>query len=118
MGTFFNREPQKERRQKLRNDAPATEKIFWGFLKGEKLGRKFRRQFGVGTFVLDFYCPEAKLAIELDGASHDSEEARMYDHDRDRYLQQFGIRILRFKNNEIYDNIDGVIETIKRTLAA
>lgn len=76
MTRIYNRAVYKTRRKELRNNPTKTEKILWAFLKGKKLsGYKFRRQYGVGKYIVDFYCPQMKLAIELDGEMHDSEFA-------------------------------------------
>lgn len=73
---------------------------------------KFIRQFGVGPFVLDFYCPKLKLAIEIDGDSHFVERAEEYDKRRQQFIERFSIKFLRFTNGDIYENLDGVIEEI------
>ena len=90
-----------------------AERILWLRLKGKGLaGHKFRRQHGVGPFVVDFYCPECKLAIELDGPVHDTIEAKEYDRRRQEYIKQYGIRFLRFTNDEVYQNIEAVLKKI------
>lgn len=89
------------------------EVILWSKLKGKNLGeRKFRRQYSVDRFVLDFYCPELKIAIEVDGDSHASAEAVEYDKNREIHIKQFGILFLRFTNNEIRENLTGVLYKI------
>lgn len=90
----------------------------WKMLKERQVcGLKFRRQFGVGPYVLDFYCPEIRLAIELDGAVHDSEEAIIYDNERTAYLtEEFGIHVLRFRNEQIFKDAGSVLEEIKKML--
>ena len=76
-------------------------------------GMKFRRQFGVGPYVLDFYCPEIKLAVELDGAPHFMSGNFGYDKLREEYLfRECGIRIIRFENRDLFYNPDGVIKSI------
>ena len=101
----------KERRQKLRNHATHAERLLWKALKGKKLdGYKFRRQHSVEFFILDFYCPELKLAIEVDGPSHLNKKE--YDEFRQTYIESYGIVFLRFTNNDIYENLQGVIEVI------
>ena len=82
-----NLKDQKTLRQSLRNNATATEAILWKALKGKQIdGLKFRRQFGLGPYVLDFYCPEIRLCIELDGDIHNSYEQALYDEIRTRYI--------------------------------
>ncbi len=115
MNEFFNREDQTRRRRELRHSMPDTEVIVWSRLKARQvLGCKFRRQYGVGKFVLDFYSPEVKLGIELDGDSHFQEGAKEYDDERQLFIESFGIKVLRFVNSEIRENLDGVLEAIGR----
>src|SRR5690242_12764202 len=90
---------------------PPAEVILWSKLKGRKLlGCKFRRQFGIDDYTLDFYSPEIKLALELDGESHYIDGAQDSDRRRDSMIRSFGIRIVRVLNDDIYDNLDGVWE--------
>jgi very-short-patch-repair endonuclease len=115
MTEFFNRKDEAPRRRELRNAMPKAEVVLWSRLKGRQLlGCKFRRQYGVGPFVIDFYSPEIKLGIELDGDSHFAEGKREYDRKRQAFIESFGIRIIRFLNVDIYDNLDGVLEAIAR----
>ena len=96
---------------------PKAEQILWQYLKGKQLsGYKFRRQYSVGAFIVDFYCIEAKLAIELDGDSHFEEGVAGYDQKRQRFIENLGIRVLRFTNHEIYFDLDNVLEVIKTKL--
>jgi very-short-patch-repair endonuclease len=82
-------------------------------LRGKQLlGRKFRRQFSVGPYCLDFYCPEHRLAIELDGDSHFTDAAKERDHARQEWVESFCIRFLRFTNTDVYETMDGVLEVI------
>jgi very-short-patch-repair endonuclease len=92
---------------------PKAEVILWRYLKGKQInGYKFRRQFGIGPYVVDFYCAKLKLAIELDGDLHFSEDAQQYDFERQKYIEEFNIKFLRFTNDDIYKNLDGVMQTI------
>lgn len=110
---IHNRPILKERRKELRNNATPAEQQLWSMLKHSNLGGfKFRRQHSVGPYILDFYCPAEKLAIELDGDSHFSEEAVVYDRERTAYLNVLGIRVLRFWNTDVYENIEAVCERI------
>ena len=102
MTEFFNREAEKERRRQLRQSMPAVEVMLWTCLKGRRmLGCKFRRQYGVGTFMIDFYSVEIKLGIELDGESHFHDRAQEYDQKRQKFIESFGIKIIRFLNDDI-----------------
>lgn len=117
MSLIFNRKFQKPVRQYLRNNATRAERILWPRLKGKGLvGHKFRRQQGVGPFIVDFYCPECKLAIELDGPVHDTIEAKEYDRRRQEYIEQYGIRFLRFTNDEVYQSVEEVLKKIANQL--
>lgn len=113
MTQLFNQHETLEKRRKLRNNAPEAESRLWQQLKGKRVGGyKFRRQFSVGLYILDFYCPALKLAIEIDGPSHDSEDAQEYDAIRQRAIEALGIRFLRFTNADIYGRLEGVLVTI------
>ena len=109
-----NEASQKLLRESLRNNATSTEAILWRALKGKQVdGLKFRRQFGVGPYVLDFYCPELRLGIELDGGVHQTSYTHEYDEMRTRFLEENRIRVLRFENEVVYNNIQGIIEAIR-----
>lgn len=86
----------------------------WQYLRNRQLkGRKFRRQHAFDKFVLDFYCHECKLVIELDGAIHNEKMNRQYDEMRSDKLNDYGIRVLRFQNNEVLNNLPDVLGTIE-----
>jgi very-short-patch-repair endonuclease len=110
---FFNRESETEKRRQLRRSMPDAEVILWSRLKGRQLlGCKFRRQYSVGSFVIDFFSVETKLGIELDGDSHFRQGAPEYDRKRQEFIESFGIRIVRILNTDVYENHDGVLEMI------
>ena len=113
---YIHNDPnQKTLRQTLRNNATAAEAILWRALKGKRVeGLKFRRQFGVGPYVIDFYCPEIRLGIELDGGVHKTSHTHEYDEMRSRFLAENGIRVLRFDNEVVYNNVEGIIEAIRK----
>jgi very-short-patch-repair endonuclease len=113
MTKIYNKITEKLRRRMLRKNMPKAEVMLWSKLRGKGLsGYKFRRQYSVGKFVIDFYCPKLKLAIEVDGDSHFIKEADTYDKERQTIIETLGITFLRFTNREIYENIDGVLEKI------
>ena len=115
MNEFFNREDQKNKRRGLRHSMPDADVMLWSRLKGRQLlGCKIRRQYSVGSFVLDFFSAEIKLGIELDGDSHFQSGVREYDQKRQQFIESFGIKIIRILNTEIYQNLDGVLEMIGR----
>jgi very-short-patch-repair endonuclease/restriction endonuclease S subunit len=102
-------------RQELRNHLTPAEAKLWTMLKGKQLdGRKFRRQHSVGNYILDFYCPAEKLAIELDGEVHNSAQAAEYDRERDLFLAHTGIKVIRFENKVVFQNPDGLLAEIRK----
>ena len=114
----YNRIETKAKRRDLRKNMTKAESVLWRKIKGKQLfGIKFRRQFSIGKYIVDFYCPRYKLAIEVDGDSHYwNEEAKVYDRQRQTYIESFGIRFLRFPNAEIYQNMDGVLLAIEKKI--
>jgi very-short-patch-repair endonuclease len=103
----------------LRHDSTDAERALWRLLRGRQLaGRKFRRQHEFGGFVLDFFCADAHLAIEVDGGQHLTEEGVARDLERTRFLEANGIRVLRFTNTQVLSEIDAVGEAILRELLA
>ena len=111
---IHNERDQKLLRQTLRNNATSAEAILWRALKGKQVeGLKFRRQFGVGPYVIDFYCPEIRLGIELDGGVHKESYTKEYDEMRTEFLAENRIRVLRFENEVVYNNVEGIIEAIR-----
>ena len=101
-------------RRSLRNNAPKAEKILWQKLKSSRLnGYKFRRQHGFDKYIVDFYCPQLKLAIEIDGTSHFYEkEEQKKDQNRQKIIESMGINFLRFTNTDIYENLNDVLNSI------
>lgn len=119
MTQFFNKSIEKAKRRQLRNDSPSAELKIWSSLRRKNLaGYKFRRQYSVGPYVLDFYRPALKLAVEIDGDSHFIGTAVDDDERRQAFMETFGIRFLRFTNQQVYDNLDGVLESITRVALA
>ncbi len=108
---------KKDFRRELRNNATPAEVALWKALQGKQLhGFKFRRQHSIGNYILDFFCPSANLAIELDGGQHFTKEGQEYDAIRDEFLCGVGITVLRYANNLIFENLDGVLEDIREHL--
>jgi very-short-patch-repair endonuclease len=117
MTRLFNRTSEKEKRRALRINMPEPEKRIWNRLRSRQVnGHKFRRQYSIGKFIVDFYCPEAKLAIEIDGDSHFTERQRLYDIARQEYIESKGIHVLRFTNKDITENVEGVLVRITESL--
>jgi very-short-patch-repair endonuclease len=99
--------------RQLRRRLTPTEHVLWLALRGNRFqGLKFRRQHPFGPYVLDFFCVQSQLAIELDGSVHDHPDQINYDYDRTAYLESNGLRVLRFKNRDITDKLEEVLTKI------
>ena len=103
-----------DRARRLRREMTDAERLLWARLRARQLGVKFRRRMWLREFVADFASPEAGLVVELDGGQHDLQRAR--DERRSGAMAAEGFRVLRFWNNEVFENRDGVLETIARAL--
>ena len=109
-----NRKEFRKFRKDLRNNLTPAEARLWSLLKGKQLdGRKFRRQHGVGKYILDFYCPTERLAIELDGAQHYGAAGMKRDAVRTEYLNSYGIEVLRFPNAAVFLREEEVLREIR-----
>jgi len=101
------------RARRLRGDMTDAEKMLWKHLRRKNLdGYRFRRQHPVDRYILDFYCPALKLAVELDGAQHYTKEGKARDNKRTAWLEAQGIRVVRFRNAEVVTNIESVLREI------
>lgn len=113
----YNNPILKPRRQELRGNSTKAEKILWRCLKGGQLGSfKFVRQYSVGPYILDFFCPKARLAIELDGSQHTAPEQRVYDDERTSYLKERDIGVIRFWNDDVMNCLEEVLLRISQSL--
>lgn len=113
MTKLFNKTSEKLKRRELRSNMTKAEAIVWQKLRCKQIENcKFRNQYSVDQFVLDFYSPEIKLAIEIDGESHFQEGVAQYDEERQIFIESAGIKFLRFTNQDVYENLNGVLETI------
>ncbi len=109
-----NRADKKEFRKKLRRALTPAEAELWKSLQRSRLdGRKFRRQHSVGPYILDFYCPEGSLAVELDGEGHYDPAQQFHDADRRKFLKANGIKIARFENFLVFRELEYVLEKIR-----
>jgi very-short-patch-repair endonuclease len=103
----------KHRRRELRKNQTEAEKAIWARIrKGQFYGIRFYRQYSVGPYILDFYCPKLKLAIELDGGQHLQDDNREYDAGRSVYLKSQGIDVMRFWNHEALSDTEAVLTQI------
>ena len=107
----FNDPLNKTRRQTLRQDQTKAEQVLWEELRNRRMGYKWRRQCGIGSFIVDFYCAELALVIELDGPIHD--EQKEYDAFRDSELAKRNLKIIRYKNDEVLFDRERVMREIK-----
>ncbi|MBI5696010.1 MAG: endonuclease domain-containing protein [Nitrospirae bacterium] len=113
MKHLLNTPELKQRRKELRNNPTEAEKAFWSQVRYSRFkGLKFVRQYSVGPYILDFYCPSSKLAVELDGEHHGNADGRAYDTERSAYLQVKGIRVVRFWNHEVLADMQGVLRKL------
>ena len=113
-----NQLQQKELRRELRINGTIAEATLWQMLKSRQIeGFKFRRQFGIGPYILDFYCPELRLCIELDGQPHFTPEGYEYDLHRTEYLNRFhGIQVMRFENKDVFCYPENVLSEIRHMI--
>ena len=113
----FNPIATKEVRQALRKNQTDAEKKLWGILRNKQMGGyKFFRQYGIGSYIVDFYCPLFKIVIEVDGGQHYSDEGMAYDREREGFLKRAGIKIFRFNNLDVLKNMEGVFGSIQKEL--
>jgi imidazole glycerol-phosphate synthase subunit HisF len=101
-----------KRAKELRNQPTDAERILWMHVRTRPAGYKFRRQHPVGNYILDFYCHQLKLAIEVDGSIHHIEEVMQEDQERQSVIEKEGIRFIRVSNDEIMQHMNTVIEKI------
>ena len=103
----------KQRRRELRHNQTEAEKALWAQLRNKQFyGMKFFRQYSIGPYILDFYCPSMKLAVELDGGQHNQCEGKEYDAARSEYLKAQGIEVIRFWNHEVLFDMESVLSEL------
>lgn len=104
----------KDNRKNLRKTLTPAEAFLWNHLKAKKLdGRKFRRQHGIYQYIVDFYCAEERLVIELDGEVHNTANALEYDNKRTAVLTDLGLKVIRFENKMVFENLTSVLKEVK-----
>jgi very-short-patch-repair endonuclease len=124
MTKHYNKSSQTEKRRKLRQNQTNAEELVWRFIRNRQLlGYKFKRQYSIDHFVIDFYCAELKLAVEIDGVSHNTAEQKKKDIIRQKYLEDFNIKFVRIKDEELFGNpnkafgkIESEIKSISKDL--
>ncbi len=116
MQTLHNVKNKEKIRKQLRKSATPQEITLWSRIRRKQLGYRFRRQHSIGKYIVDFYCSENKLIIEIDGWQHRKENNLGYDIKRTKFLESLGYKVLRFWNSEINKNISGVMLKIEDSL--
>ena len=113
---FYNKKLKGNARA-LRKNMTGAERLLWSRIRRRQLkGYQFYRQKTIGNYIVDFYCPKTRLIIEIDGRQHYGEERMNQDQKRDAYLKNIGLKILRFSDREVYENLNGVLEKIYEDL--
>ena len=113
---LFNRAKYRQRRSVLRINQTKPEELLWQKLRHKQLGVKFRRQHGMGDYIVDFYCAKYSLVIEVHGDSHFNPDAQAYDNIRNNFLMSKGFTILRFTNQQIVEQMNDVLVKIVEKL--
>lgn len=117
MGKVHNQQRSTPSRRTLRQNLSEPEQRLWYHLRDKRLqGSKWRRQQSFGKYVVDFYCAQVRLAVEIDGDSHFTDEAEVYDNKRTAYLNTNGIQVLRYTNHDVMHNIERVLTDIAARL--
>jgi very-short-patch-repair endonuclease len=111
---FLRNDPTlKQRRRELRHNQSDAERALWAKVRDKQVfGMKFFRQYSIGPYILDFYCPTVKLALELDGGQHNYSDEREHDAARSEYLKAQGIDVMRFWNNEVLFDIESILSKL------
>jgi very-short-patch-repair endonuclease len=110
---IYNNPKNRVIRKKLRQNSTEAEKVIWSMVRSRQIqGLKFYRQYGIGKYIVDFYCPSLRLAIELDGGQHNEVINKMADEQRADYLKLQNVQVLRFWNNDVLTNKQGVYQKI------
>jgi very-short-patch-repair endonuclease len=112
MTLIYNKAEQKENRRRLRKEMTSAEGILWAHIRNNKLGYKFRRQYGIGKYIADFYCPKLRLVIEVDGGGHYEPDKIESDKLRTEYLNSLGITVKRYTNLDIANNLSSVMDDL------
>ncbi len=106
-------------KRRLRSNMTGPEARLWSRLRVRQLqGLKFRRQHGIGPYIVDFYCPEQSLVIEVDGDSHADADQIVKDKQREQYLQSLGLRVIRYINDDIVKNLGGILEDLAERISS
>jgi len=111
--SFFYNTKLKRYSQQLRKNMTDAEILLWSRLRKKQIkGYQFYRQRIIGNYIVDFYCPKAKLVIEVDGSQHYQDDGNKKDKGRDDYMEKLGMKILRFADRDVLKNLQGVLEKV------
>jgi very-short-patch-repair endonuclease len=114
---LFNKASTKDKRKDLRKRRTEAETALWEQLRARSLsGRKFFRQYGIGEYIADFYCPQYRLVIAIDGSQHYCSEGNEHDKSRENYMNSLAIKTIRFSNSDILQNMGSVLSRIENEL--
>jgi len=106
-------------KRRLRTEMTAAEQRLWSRLRqGQLHSHKFRRQHGIGPYIVDFYCPERGLVVEIDGETHAAADQIRHDKKRETYLKALGLRVVRYTNEDVLHNLDGVLEDLEQQVGS
>jgi very-short-patch-repair endonuclease len=110
---LFNKEETRQKRRVLRKNETDAERRLWAYLRNRRIsGFKYFRQYGIGSYIADFYCPELNLVVEIDGGQHYSDEGKAYDSHREQYMTSIGIRTIRFSNSDVLKHTEAVMKRL------
>jgi very-short-patch-repair endonuclease len=113
----FNGPSTRPKRKNLRSGQSDAESVLWERLRDKRfMEHKFYRQYGIGEYIADFYCPQNRSVIEIDGGQHCTDEGRKYDESRGEFMSSLGIKTIRFSNLDVLQNIEGVLSEIAKEL--
>ena len=115
MTKLYNKRKFKEFRSELRGRMTKSEVVLWKYIKNDSLGFRFRRQYGIGNYIVDFYCPKLKLAIEVDGLTHAEEEVFEKDQRKEEFIKENNIILKRYSSNQIFNDLDNTLMDIENT---
>ena len=105
---YSNKKEFKQLRKELRLQKTKAEELLWAYLRKKKTGFKFRRQYNIGNYIVDFFCHAAQLVVELDGFVHEDDDVFKNDKNRQNNLEALGLKVLRFTNQQVYKNLEAV----------
>ncbi|MDD2758207.1 MAG: endonuclease domain-containing protein [Patescibacteria group bacterium] len=109
MPELFNKKHLLSYQRNLRNKMTKSEVVFWSRVRNDQLGVRFRRQYGIGKYIVDFYCPQLKLAIEIDGLTHSDEKVFAKDEQRQKYLEGLRVIVRRYNSGDVIRKIEDII---------